>query len=136
MFFLFISMRLKNWFIKVIWLKLALCFHDIGTIIRKVWTIKLTRRPNIVTNPLPIWNTSTILHCNCHTRCSIFLLDTHTTCQWVIYKVMPLTQELILNIFVNKNKVISSRINKKNILKYPDEIIYLKNIFSNDNFIL
>ena len=50
---------------------------------------------------------------------------------------MKIDDKHILNIFVNKNnKVISSRINKKNILKYPDEIIYLKNIFSNDNFIL
>ena len=49
---------------------------------------------------------------------------------------MKIDDKHILNIFVNKNnKVISSRINKKNILKYPDEIIYLKNRFPNDDFI-
>ena len=49
---------------------------------------------------------------------------------------MKIDDKHILNVFVNKNnKVISSRINKKNILKYPDEIIYLKNRFPNDDFI-
>lgn len=49
---------------------------------------------------------------------------------------MKIDDKHILNIFVNKNnKVISSRINKKNILKYPDEITYLKNRFPNDDFI-
>lgn len=49
---------------------------------------------------------------------------------------MIIDDKHILDIFVNKdNKVISSRINKKNILKYPDEMTYLKNRFPNDDFI-
>lgn len=40
---------------------------------------------------------------------------------------MTIDDKHILDIFVNKdNKVISSRINKKNILKYPDEMTYLE----------
>lgn len=90
------SLKLQTSFIPPVTSKRHLSREKCGRVIlqRRVRGATINRK-DIIENPLPIRSASTVVHGKCHGRSNVVLLQTLTTCERVVNKVYPFTEELV-----------------------------------------